>query len=217
MRVRGARTPVVVGARGARVATQPSREPERGSERSRRRSERGAVPRHHGALARSRLRARRTWHHPVRQRRVLSHPWRRARVGARPLVSHHLRSTGSHMHLPVSVNSSRPHDAVRTVVGPTSAARCASHAAGAHVRSWTGRAATSRVTDSGLPRLVTSGTHHTRVSEMRVVAAQSGRHLLDTSWGAPAALVAVTPVTRSDLGPSRHRHDALQRLPNWSG
>jgi hypothetical protein len=43
------------------------------------------------------------------------------------------------------------------------------------VRSWTGRAATSRVTDSGLPRLVTSGTHRTRVSEMRLPAPRSAR------------------------------------------
>jgi hypothetical protein len=35
------------------------------------------------------------------------------------------------------------------------------------VRSWTGRAATSRATASGVPHVVTSGTRRTRVSEMR--------------------------------------------------
>lgn len=42
-------------------------------------------------------------------------------------------------------------------------------------RGWTGRAATSRATDSGLPLLVVSAClHRTRVSEMRGVAARRG-------------------------------------------
>ena len=45
----------------------------------------------------------------------------------------------------------------------------------ARVRSWTGRAAMSVATDSGLPHLVTAGTHRTRVSEMRLAAARTGR------------------------------------------
>jgi hypothetical protein len=37
----------------------------------------------------------------------------------------------------------------------------------ARTRTWTGRAALSRATSTGVPHLVTSGTHRTRVSEMR--------------------------------------------------
>lgn len=54
--------------------------------------------------------------------------------------------------------------------------------AGDVVRSWTGRSALSRVTDSALPHLVTSGTHRTRVSEMRLAAGRRARR----SLGAPA-------------------------------
>jgi hypothetical protein len=40
--------------------------------------------------------------------------------------------------------------------------------------SWTGRAVTSSATDSGVPRLVSSGTFRTRVSQMRVAAPCTG-------------------------------------------
>jgi hypothetical protein len=44
-----------------------------------------------------------------------------------------------------------------------------------HDRSWTGRARTSRATDSGLPHVVIAGTRRTRVSEMRGAAAAGPR------------------------------------------
>jgi hypothetical protein len=51
------------------------------------------------------------------------------------------------------------------------AALAGTAASTARARTWTGRAATSRATDSALPHLVTAGTHRTRVSEMRGPAA----------------------------------------------
>jgi hypothetical protein len=56
------------------------------------------------------------------------------------------------------------------------------------VRSWTGRAVTARATASGVPHVVTSGTHRTRVSEMR---------------DARAALPPVTASTRRALARRR--------------
>ena len=44
-------------------------------------------------------------------------------------------------------------------------------------RSWTGRSALSRTTDSALPQLVTAGTRKTRVSELRDVALGFARAL----------------------------------------
>ncbi|HMN08535.1 MAG TPA: hypothetical protein PKC83_07075 [Gemmatimonadaceae bacterium] len=37
------------------------------------------------------------------------------------------------------------------------------------VRSWTGRAANARTTDSCIPTFVAAGTRRTRVSEMRLI------------------------------------------------
>ena len=44
-------------------------------------------------------------------------------------------------------------------------------------RSWTGRSALSRATDSELPQLVTVGTRKTRVSELRDLAPGAFRAL----------------------------------------
>jgi hypothetical protein len=75
------------------------------------------------------------------------------------------------------------------------------------VRSWTGRAATSRATDSGLPAVVTSGTHRTRVSEMRDAAAPGDRHAVT---GVPASAAAVAP-------DNTERRDLARWLPEHTG
>jgi len=58
----------------------------------------------------------------------------------------------------------------------------------ARVRAWTGRAAMSRATSTGVPHVETSGTHRTRVSEMR---------------GAGAATPPAPPPARRALAPRR--------------
>jgi hypothetical protein len=79
----------------------------------------------------------------------------------------------------------------------------------ARARSWTGRAAMSVATDSGLPHLVTAGTHRTRVSEMRGTAAVSGRPSLQALQEAPTGPAAHATATaqRRHPGLPRHRHD----------
>ena len=47
------------------------------------------------------------------------------------------------------------------------------------VRSWTGRAAMSSMTDTLVPRFVTAGTHRTRVSEMRLPAGTDSRSMFE--------------------------------------
>jgi hypothetical protein len=76
----------------------------------------------------------------------------------------------------------------------------------AFVRSWTGRAATSRATDSGLPHLVTAGTHRTRVSEMRTAAAAGRRHSVTGVPGGPAA---VAPAITARRALARRRSDHI--------
>ena len=73
--------------------------------------------------------------------------------------------------------------------------------------AWTGRAATSRATDSGLPHLITAGTHRTRVSEMRLAAAAGGRRSVT---GASAHPAAVAPAIAE-------RRDLARRLPEHRG
>lgn len=63
--------------------------------------------------------------------------------------------------------------------------------------SWTGRAATSRATDSGVPHFVSAGTRRTRVSEMRIAAARDG---IRSANGARTASPAVPPA------PATRRH-----------
>ena len=75
------------------------------------------------------------------------------------------------------------------IMSPDGLRRFGRLAAGAGVRSWTGRSALSCVTDSALPHLTTSGTHRTRVSEMRLVMARTRAR----SIGAHAS-----PVTASE-------------------
>jgi hypothetical protein len=68
----------------------------------------------------------------------------------------------------------------------------------------------SRATDSGVPHVVTSGTHRTRVSEMRDAAARSGRpstHVVREARTTPAA---GTPATSP-------RRALARRLPEHSG
>ena len=66
--------------------------------------------------------------------------------------------------------------------------------AAAGARSWTGRSALSSVTDSALPHLVTSGTHRTRVSEMRLAARRADRPLV--SLHAQRARTSTAPAAR---------------------
>jgi hypothetical protein len=71
------------------------------------------------------------------------------------------------------------------------------------VRSWTGRAATSRATDSGLPHVVTAGARRTRVSAVRAAAAADGGRA-----GAPARPAAAAPAVapRRGLGRALREH-----------
>ena len=77
----------------------------------------------------------------------------------------------------------------------------------AFVPAWTGRAVTSRATDSGLPHLITAGTHRTRVSEMRAAAAPDGRRSVT---GASARPAAIPPAIAE-------RRDLARRLPEHRG
>ena len=77
----------------------------------------------------------------------------------------------------------------------------------AFVPVWTGRAVTSRATESGLPHLITAGTHRTRVSEMRVIAAPGGRRSVN---GASARPAAGAPAIAE-------RRDLARRLPDHRG
>jgi hypothetical protein len=63
------------------------------------------------------------------------------------------------------------------------------------VRSWTGRAATSRATDSALPHIVTAGARRTRVSAVRAAAAAEGGR-----DGAPPHAAAAAPATAPRRG-----------------
>jgi hypothetical protein len=88
-------------------------------------------------------------------------------------------------------------DSRRAILAPARA-RCA---------SWTGRAATSRSTDSSLPTFVTAGTRRTRVSEMRVLV-RAGRAPSAATPTGPAPTIR-TPERTRDGGPhAQHR---------WSG
>lgn len=64
--------------------------------------------------------------------------------------------------------------------------------------SWTGRAATSRATDSGVPHFVSAGTRRTRVSEMRIAAARDGFRSANGARTTPPA-VPPAPLTRRRL------------------
>jgi hypothetical protein len=79
----------------------------------------------------------------------------------------------------------------------TTPSRCA--AGRTPLRSWTGRAANSCATDSGLPLLVTAGTHRTRVSEMRRAAARRRRPVMHLVQTTP------TPLTAALAHPARRR------------
>jgi hypothetical protein len=66
------------------------------------------------------------------------------------------------------------------------------------VRSWTGRAAVARATDSNLSRLATAGTRVTRVSAMRLPPVRAdlfARHCAKVATG------HATPLRRVDPGP----------------
>jgi hypothetical protein len=71
----------------------------------------------------------------------------------------------------------------------------------ARARSWTGRAVTSRSTDSTLPTFVTAGTRRTRVSEMRLVP-RAGRRSRERGAISPGT---ATPQRRNVGGLHRHR------------
>jgi hypothetical protein len=66
------------------------------------------------------------------------------------------------------------------------------------VRSWTGRSAVARATDSRLSRLTTAGTRVTRVSAMRALPVRAGRH---AHTGAMVATGRDTPPRRRDPAP----------------
>jgi hypothetical protein len=86
---------------------------------------------------------------------------------------------------------------------------CVARSTTARVRSWTGRAAMSWATDSGLPHLVTASTYRTRVSQMRLAAARSGRPVLQQLQEAPTGPAARTTVStqRRHHGLPPRRHD----------
>ena len=90
----------------------------------------------------------------------------------------------------------------RACSGASTARRAAD---GTPARSWTGRAAMSGATDSGLPLLVTAGTHRTRVSEMRRAAARRRRtatHLVAAPT-TPIAAPVYPARRRRGLSPTR--------------
>lgn len=66
------------------------------------------------------------------------------------------------------------------------------------VRSWTGRSAVARATDSNLSRLATAGTRVTRVSALRLVPARADRF---ATQGAIVATGHATPLRRMDSEP----------------
>lgn len=66
------------------------------------------------------------------------------------------------------------------------------------VRSWTGRSAVARATDSNLSRLATAGTRVTRVSALRLARARADR---SAPRGAIVATGHVTPLRRMDPDP----------------
>lgn len=85
------------------------------------------------------------------------------------------------------------------------AGRRAGVRAAGETRGWTGRAATSRATDSGLPLLVVSARcHRTRVSEMRGAAARRGLVAPSQAGRATAArrAPALPTPARRGLAPS---------------
>lgn len=67
------------------------------------------------------------------------------------------------------------------------------------VRSWTGRSAVARATDSHLSRLTTAGTRVTRVSALRLAPARAGH---SAAQGAMLAAGHATPLRRMDPEPS---------------
>jgi hypothetical protein len=65
-------------------------------------------------------------------------------------------------------------------------------------RSWTGRSAVARATESHLSTLATAGTRVTRVSAMRSLPVRAGRLALSR---ATVAACHETPMRSMDLGP----------------
>ena len=66
------------------------------------------------------------------------------------------------------------------------------------VRSWTGRSAVARATDSHLSRLATAGTRVTRVSALRLMRVRADRSAVQ---GVKSGMGHATPLRRMDPEP----------------
>jgi hypothetical protein len=88
--------------------------------------------------------------------------------------------------------------ALRTVLEQSHVGRATPRLSVGRARSWTGRSAVARATDSHLSKLATAGTRVTRVSALRFMPVRADRVALQS---AKAAADHATLLRRMDPGP----------------